>query len=747
MQRLGLIMVFLAGLLAGEASGQEPAAGARIETTDSYRIERAAGPIEIDGVLDDAGWAAATPMPLLVETFPSDNVPAPVRTEALLAYDDSNFYVAIRAFDPDPAKIRAHLSDRDSAFNDDFAGIVLDTSNDGRRAFEFFVNPLGVQMDLFMNDVGGGEDSSWDAIWSSAGRITAEGYVVEIAIPFSSLRFEAAEGPRTWGVDVLRIWPRDQRRRFGLNNLDRDRNCYVCQFAKLTGLEGITPGRNLEIAPTITTQRTDVRNDFPGGALEGGDADFDAGVSASWGFTSNLTLNAAVNPDFSQVEADSAQLDVNTQFALFFEEKRPFFLEGADFFNTPLSVVYTRTVADPDWGAKVSGKEGKSALGLFVAQDSLTNVLIPGNQGSRFTSLAEGGLNAALRYRYDIGEASTLGLIATARNVGEYDNAVAGIDGYFRVAKSDTITAQYLRSQTEYPDSMADAFGQPHGSLDDDAFQIQYRHGTKEWFWIASWEDIGTEFRADSGFLPQVDVRKGAAVLERVIWGNDRTWYNRIFIGGEWDRTESQGGIELEHEIESWFGVAGPRQSFVFVDVGRRDRYFNGRTFDETFVNALFEINPSGSLYLNLEVNAGDEIDFANTRPGERLRLSPFVRWNAGRRTRLELGHAFETLDVEGGRLYTANLSQARIVYQFNIRTFLRTIIQYTDIDRDASLYLSPVPVESKRLFPQVLFAYKINPQTVLFAGYTENREGGGPIDLTQRDRTFFFKIGYAWTL
>jgi hypothetical protein len=737
----------VAGLLfASAAMAQETPAAKKIETPKQYEVRRAAGEIKIDGELSDPGWTGVNPMPLLVETFPADNQAPPVRTEALVTYDTANVYVAIRAFDPRPSEIRAHLTDRDRAFSDDFVGVVFDTFNDERRGFEFFVNPLGVQMDLFQDDVAGNEDSTWDAIWDSAGRITAEGYVVEFAVPFSSLRFKETAGTQTWGIDVVRIYPRNQRHRIGLNTLDRDRNCYICEFAKLTGFEGISPGKNLELTPTLTTHRTDFAPTFPQGGLSSGDEEFDAGLSAKWGFTPNLTLNAAINPDFSQVEADSPQLDINTQFTLFFEEKRPFFLEGADFFRTPLQVVYTRTVADPDWGGKVSGKEGRSAIGAFVAQDTITNIVIPGSQGSAFTFIDDTNTSGVLRYRHDIGDNSNIGLIATGRSANDYSNILGGIDGNFRIAKSDTITTQLLWSATEYPSGIAAQFGQPLGSLQDPAFRASYRHSTKNVFLGAFYDDIGTQFRADSGFMPQVDFRRGEIVGEYVWWGNDKTWYSRYFVSGNWDRTERKSdGRLLEDEKEGYVGFAGPKQSFFLVGGGMRERFFNGVTFDENFYSVVFEISPSGSLYFSLEGTVRDEIDFVHTRAGDRVNFTPFIRYNLGRQTLLELRHNYDILDVEGGRLFTANLTQLRAVYQFNIRTFLRAIVQYTDIEQNPSLYRFEVAPETRRLFPQVLFSYKINPQTVFFAGYTENRLGDHIIDLTQRDRTFFTKIGYAW--
>ena len=263
----------------------------------------------------------------------------------------------------------ARLADRDAAYQDDFVGVVLDTFNDERRAFQFRVNPLGVQADANFSELEGYEDFSWDAIWASAGKITDFGYTVEVAIPFNQLRFPKGGAELTMGFEADRSWPRNVRHRMSTHVRDRDRNCILCQFNKLSGFQSISPGKNLEFDPTLTVQRSDAMDmaAFPEGELESGKVKVEPGISARWGVTPNLMLNATVNPDFSQVEADAAQLDINTRFALRYPEKRPFFLEGGDFFLTPLEMVFTRSVADPLWGGKVTGKIGANAVGVFSA--------------------------------------------------------------------------------------------------------------------------------------------------------------------------------------------------------------------------------------------------------------------------------------------------------------------------------------------------------------------------------------------
>jgi Domain of unknown function (DUF5916)/Carbohydrate family 9 binding domain-like len=715
-----------------------------------YRVESTADPVKIDGVLDEPAWKTAQPMEFDAETSPGDNIPPPARTVGYMTYDQKYLYVAFQAFDPNPKEIRAHLSDRDTAFSDDFVGVVLDTFNDNRRAFEFFVNPLGVQMDLIQDDTNRNEDSSWDAIWNTAGRITADGYIVELAIPFTSIRFPRTDAEQTWGVDMVRIYPRSSRHRIGLQGQDKNRNCYLCQSSRVTGFRGITPGRDIELDPTITAQHTSTRTGFPGGDLSSGGADVDAGLTARWGITPNLTLNAAINPDFSQIEADAVQLDINTQFALFFNEKRPFFLEGSDFFSGPLNIVYTRTVADPSFGLKTTGRLGGSTIGVFIAEDEVTNLILPGPQGSSVTSLEQSNRSTAFRYRYNVGETSSIGAMLTTRDGDGYNNRVLGLDGNFRITPKDTITAQLLGTRGAYPDSIVEMFGQP-GRTSDFGGRVQYRHNSKNWYWGARHEDVRDEFRADSGFVPQVGYRYTNAGVEYQGYGEKgKTWYTRWWLGGDYDHSVEQDGDLLEDEWEAWAAVQGPMQSFFQVTTGIRDRHFGGVGFDEQFLHLNAEVRPTGDFFIFAFSTFADQIDFANVQPGERFRLGGGIRWNIGRHAKVDLDHSYEDLDVEGGRLFAAEVTQLRAVYQFNIRMFARAILQYTDITRDPDLYLhQTVDARSKRLFPQLLFSYKLNPQTVFFAGYSGTRLGGEidgiDVGLTEADRTFFVKLGYAW--
>jgi len=291
-----------------------------------YSIPKTTDRIKVDGLLDEAAWGSALTLELKYEIYPGENVEPPVRTEVLLIYSRSYLYVGFRAYDPDPAAIRAHLRDRDSSDGDDNVSITFDTFNDERRAFSFACNPLGIQTDNIVIRGRWHRDLSWDAIWDSAGVITDWGYAVEMAIPFNVLRFPRANGKQIWGLFATRSYPRNVRHELRNVPNDRSNNCSLCQAAKIEGFEGISPGRSIELTPTLTALRTDGRDELPDGPMQKLESRSDAGLSASWGITPNFTLNATINPDFSNVEADSYQLDINKRFTLRYPEKRPFFL-------------------------------------------------------------------------------------------------------------------------------------------------------------------------------------------------------------------------------------------------------------------------------------------------------------------------------------------------------------------------------------------------------------------------------------
>jgi Domain of unknown function (DUF5916)/Carbohydrate family 9 binding domain-like len=700
------------------------------------------GEIVLDGVPDEAFWSKAATVELDIETQPSDNIPATVKTTALIADNGREIFVAFRALDPNPEKIRAFLRDRDSLWDDDFIGLTIDTFNDQRRAYEFYVNPLGAQADLILEGASGNEDDSWDGLWDSAAKINATGYTVEMRIPYSTLRFQKTNGvAQTWGVDFLRFQPRDNRYRISNNKLDRGNNCYLCEVSKLRGFASANPGRDLEITPTFTAGYAKERS-APKGAWQSDGAQYELGVDVKWGIGSNLTLNGTINPDFSQVESDEAQLDLNTTFALFFPEKRPFFLEGADYFSTPFTVVYTRSVADPDYGVRATGRNGKHTYGFFAAQDAAAQILIPGALGSRFRALNDDSLAAAGRYRYDFDGQASIGLISTLRSADDYENLVFGIDGRWQ-KNSHTLTAQWLFSNSENP-AIFGLADQQSGS----ALLASYSFSNRSWGMNISHTRFDKDFRADLGFVSQVDYDKYVVGGSHIWYGEDGEKITQMRLNGDWDITHRGDGQLLERELEAYFSLNGPYQSFLQIGVMKRDRFWRDILFDEGWWSIYGEITPTSRIKFEMYLRNGEQIDFRNAKIANVTELSPAININIGQGISFNLDHTYQKLSRDGGDVFVANLSDARLSWQFNQRQRLRLSMQYGNTIRDEFLYPNPLEVDSEAsdLSAQLLYSYKINPRTAFYAGYSEGQFSDDTFpDRFASGRSLFTKFTYAW--
>lgn len=748
MRSVGVLVSALLWLVSGwgQAQAEELPETAAADPQAVVQLQRATSPVRIDGTLDEAAWQTAVVIPITHEWIPADNAPPPVATDCLVTFDDERLYVAFRAYDPEPEKIRRHLADRDTDLPDDSVGFLIDTFDDRRRAFSFRVNPLGVQFDAVVSDVDRSEDASWDTIWDSAGRVGSDGYTVEIAVPFRALRFPSGGEIQTWGFLATRSYPRSVVHELRSQPNRRELDCEVCQLGRITGFENLETGYNLEIVPTLTATRTDARP-APGAGLESGDEDLDPGLTVRWGITPSVTLNATVNPDFSQVEADVAQLDVNERFALFFPEKRPFFLEGADFFATPLRAVFTRTVADPSFGLKASGKAGGGAFGAFVAEDQINNLIFPGFESSGFDSIDDEVASAVLRYRRDLGERSTLGTLYTGRQGDDYSNHLYGLDGVLRLTASDTFQFQALGSNTEYPQAVALRNRQPEDRFSGYAWQLDYRHGDRNWFWRTNAQIIDEGFRADSGFVPRAGTEQAFFDVIRQFWGSSDSWYSRLEARVNGIRIQRQNGDLSEQGLNFEFVYQGPYQSRVAAGIRPNKEVFRGVELDNVRGDIRASIRPNADLRAELFLRGGEIVDTVNVRQADFRRIEPTVDFNLGQRISGQLQHTWERFYVGGDAFLDAKLTQTTLRYHFNRRTFLRAILQYRDVERDLALYNPGItlPPSEEELFTQFLFSYKLNPQTVLLAGYSDLSEGNESVDLTQRSRSFFLKVGYAW--
>jgi len=708
-----------------------------------YELPTLSETVAIDGVMDEGVWQKALKVDLAYETTPDENTPAKQKTTAYIYENGASLFVAFDAKDTNPELLRAYMRDRDSAFDDDFVGIQMDTFNDEQRSYEFFVNPYGVQMDLLFDESSNDEDDSWDGIWKSAGKINADGFVVEIEIPFTNLRFENSNDIKTWGFEVLRSHPRDERRIYRSNPRDRNRNCTLCQMYKLKGFAEAKQGNQLELNPVLTIAKSQTRNDA--GDMISNGTDYEPGLNLKWGITPELTLDATINPDFSQVEADSAQLSVNETFALFFEEKRPFFQEGSNFFNSNMRAIYTRNVTQPEYGLKLTGRQGNHTLGTFVARDEVTNIIIPGTFGSDLASLDEASNAFVGRYRYDFSPDLNIGLLSTYRDTGDYKNTVYGIDGSYRWQDKHRVRFQYMGSDTNNSELMQNDFDLS-AKQSGAAYRLNYRYNTRDWFAYSNYRNYDKDFRADLGFITQVNNDQFVVGGGRIFFSENK-WWNRIELGGDWDITHDNDGRVLEREVEGRVEINGTKQSYMNLGYVKRDRLFDDILFNESFLNSYMRFTPVRGLLLESGFSYGDRIDFSSSNIGKNFRINPGIHYSVNKHTQLFLHHTIDTIEVDKLKERTANLTDLRLIYQFNTRSFLRLTAQYQDIENESLAVADFGAIEQDRSFnKQLLYSYKVNPRTVFFIGYSDLADDDNAVNnLEVQQKGLFMKLGYVF--
>lgn len=415
----------------------------------SLNLTRSAGAITVDGNIDDAGWRNAAHVNRFWETRPGDNTTPGVQTDVYVTYDDEKLYVAFDCKD-DPATIRATMCQRDQFGADDAVAVFLDTYGNGSWAYQLFVNPYGVQKDQLWS-INSMSDASFDLAWESAGRTTQSGYQAEIAVPFASLRFPTGD-IQNWRIDFKRYRPRESYNIYAWSAYDRSKQCVACQYGTVAGIAGAHPGKGIEVLPAFVGHRsgerttpTNFSDHDPRGELS---------LGGKYTVSSGVTVEATMNPDFSQIEADATQIDVNSTIALMYPERRPFFQEGSDIFFTLFNSFYTRTVSDPTFAAKVTGRLPKASFGLLTAVDNSSPYILPMGQFSLPTFSAGKSVANILRGVYSVSGSSQLGVMLTDRRFekGGIGSIMSG-DFVVQLSRSWAIDGQYLLSYTKEMDA------------------------------------------------------------------------------------------------------------------------------------------------------------------------------------------------------------------------------------------------------------------------------------------------------
>ena len=717
----------------------------------SIEISRVDDEIVVDGRLDEPAWNEAAAIDTWYETRPGDNVEPKVRNRGYLAYDDRFLYAGFEFEDDSPRSIKAPLANRDNVPSyTDYGGIIVDANNDGRTAQMFLANARGIQYDALNSDASG-EDSSPDFFWDSAATISESGWVLEMRIPFSSLRY-AESDPERWGIMLYRNWPREFRYQMFTSRLPRDSTCFICNVKPLTGLTGLPSGDHWVAAPYVNANRIDEPADGLGTPLVEGEGTGEIGLDAKWLPNPDTVLDLTLNPDFSQIEADVAQIGANERFALFFPEKRPFFLEGADLFDTPIRAVYTRTFTSPRWGARATGSFGDANNYTFLVGEDRGggSVILPGVNSSE---LAERDFLSTVmvgRYRRDIGR-SFLSALYTGRELdGGGHNRVFGPDFRWQVSDNDVVTGQLLFSDSRTPERTDLADEWDGRGLSGHAAELWWYRQTKGWDYFALLNDVSDDFRADNGFVPQVGFRRARAEVGRSFYPEDKPISRlRVFTFGQY--SEDQSGRLLFREIVPGFGFDSLLNSFFRLELRLDEVLAVERTFERQRVRSTIMLRPGGVFsQLFLRGTFGDEVDFANDRLGDGANIELGLNIRPSDHLELAIDVDRRWLDVtneEGlsGRLFTADVQRLRATYTLNARSWLRLIGQRVATERDPRLYVDEVDPRSRFFGGSAVFAYKLNWQTVLFVGYGDNRELDELERLQPADRQLFLKLSYAF--
>jgi len=484
-------------------------------------------PPVIDGKLNEDVWQKAVVLKDFYQIQPGDNTPPSKPTEVLLGFDAKFLYIAFKATD-EPDKIRSTVAKRDNIFQDDYVGFFLDTFNDKRKAFEAFFNPLGIQADGILTE-GDGEDFSVDLLMESKGIIHETGFTVEVAIPFKSLRFEAGKG-KLWGAHFFRRIKRFENELDSWMPFSRSISSNMSQAGHLTGLEGISVERAIELIPSLTvSQNTRFVGSFPPipatgdpGRLVHEPVGLDPGLTAKFIPSSAITVDLAINPDFAQVEADQLVVTANQRFPIFFSEKRPFFLEGIEIFRTPITAVHTRSIVDPDIAVKTTGKIGRNTFGIMAASDNGPGNLSADERGSLISCIERRALKPSevcnaerfvdknayigvLRLKRDVGKENSIGMIATSYNFIEKHNQTFGLDGRFRLDKQTTVGVQVLGTTSRNfffdPDDGVNRYRTGNGF----GYIGNYNVSGRNWGYEFYAEGFTQDYRADVGFIQRTN--------------------------------------------------------------------------------------------------------------------------------------------------------------------------------------------------------------------------------------------------
>ena len=769
---LSLAVALQTAPAAQEYSGREGELDVRLPRIESPSID-------VDARLDEPEWASAAVLTGFTQYTPIEGARASEETEVRVFYSPEAIYFGFHVYDSEPEDILAHLLERDRSQSDDWVRIMLDTFNDQRQAYTFFISPFGIQSDgMWLESIeplggptGPKVDFNPDFIFQSDGRIVDDGWVAEVRIPYVSLRFPEAR-VQDWGLQIARGVMRTSYKS-SWAPLTVNASSVLAQSGRIRDLEGLEPQRLIEVNPVATGKLEGFREE---GAYARGDVEPEIGVNGRFGITQNLVLDATVNPDFSQVEADADQIQVNERFALFFPERRSFFLEGMEVFRSSQNLVHTRRIVDPIGGAKVTGKVGAFSVGYLGAVDE--------SPSSIFGGTSDAVINL-VRARADVGEGSTVGLLYT-------DRTLTSDGGFNRVVSSDarilfggryTLATQITGSWTTdgSPDAEADAAR---------ALTVSFQRSGLNFNYGARLVDLGTDFRTTTGYMPRVgDTEWGGSVgFDRFggpgalveTWGLDLVTNNFTRHETFWD-----GGEPYEYEIELHpnLAVRGNRQISGILKWGgfrfRPENFQGYQILTSTGTPAPYPTPPDLHDIMGIMVRPSIRFNnvftlsgivmfreiplFAEGSLGWEHRFSPNLRMQPSEQLRMEASYTFVRLERadDGSHFSTAHIPRLWAQYQLNKALLFRFIGQY-DLELRQPLRH---PVTGDRVLiggvlqdarergnftGQLLASFEPSPGTIFFLGYSRVMDGPYGVRLTRKELLrdgFFMKLSYLFRM
>ncbi len=756
-------------------------------------IPRFESPPVIDGKLDDPVWQNAAVFGDFLQTQPGDNVAPKHPTEFMMGYDSKNLYLAFRVIQ-DKSTVRATVARRDNIFNDDYIGVFLDTFNDQRQAYIFFFNPLGVQGDGTMTE-GRGEDYSVDLVYESKGVLTEDGFTIEAAIPFKSLRYEAGKG-KNWGIHIFRRVKYNNGELNSWMPMNRSISGMLNQAGQITGLEGIETTRQLEINPSLTLSQTGRRtrytfNNDPNGRYVNDGVKGEFGMTAKFSLTPTITLDFAYNPDFAQVEADAPVSTANVRFPIFFQEKRPFFLERIDIFQSGLNIVNTRAIVDPDIAAKLTGRRGKNTFGIMYASDKA-----PGNyskderqglfncQQNRINdpTLNCGSIErfvdknadiGVFRLKRDVGTQHNLGFFATTYNFPERHNHTAGFDGRFRLNKKIVTDFQIVGTNSRRFFYDADQDRNIYRTGNGVGYRAYLERSDRNLYMNFLATGRSVDYRADVGFTSRVDTNylgsfiqyqtdrdaKKAIIFKRI---NNSTNINYDWRGrSQGINSNTQGMLALQRQIFVGAGFELGYERVFEHEFGAKRKenrlgaFFGAdseRSSHRQEVYGFIEATPIKQIFFLtvLSLSKGNlDYDFGAGPKYPRV-SAPYIAWQERCRLvenctepapRLDPGAGDQLYIETSVRYQPTSALQTQLTYRrtkltrhdTNLVAFddnvvsLRSTYQFSR-DFFARMRLDYSNI-STRFRPQLIFGWTPSPGTAFYAGYNDdlNYKGFNP--------------------